>query len=188
MAMHLTMLIRAQTGHRYWAGAWLGLAALLGLIISSTVPASALDKPAGKVILTVTGEVSQKNSGEGAQFDRHMLSSLPQHTVRTETPWTDGLCAFEGPLLRDVLKETGASGGRLVAIAHNDYSINIPTHDAMDNDVILALRKDGAVLTLRERGPVWIIYPWSDHPALKAEDIYARAVWQLKAIRVEHAN
>ncbi|MFQ1877342.1 hypothetical protein ACK36J_07910 [Aeromonas veronii] len=37
-------------------------------------------------------------------------------------------------------------------------------------------------MTLRNKGPLWIIYPLSDHPELNKELYHSRMVWQLTAI------
>ena len=39
-------------------------------------------------------------------------------------------------------------------------------------------------LTVRQRGPLWVIYPWSDQPNLQNEVYYSRSIWQLKALEV----
>ncbi len=49
--------------------------------------AFALEPAKGKVILTITGKVAEKNSAEGAAFDLAMLEKLPQQTFSTKTPW-----------------------------------------------------------------------------------------------------
>ncbi len=140
--------------------------------------------PEGRVILIVGGEISNANVDDTMQFDRAMLEAFDLHTVVTETPWTDGDVTFEGVLLRDILDAVGATGNTIAAVALNDYTATIPASDADDYDVILAMRQNGARLTVRERGPLWVIYPWSDVPNIQNEVYYSRAIWQLKAIEV----
>jgi hypothetical protein len=73
------------------------------------------------VLLTLT-----EAGGRQVHFDRSRLRALPQHTVNTDTPWTDGVIAFSGPLARDVLAAAGMRGSAVVAVAINDYSVRIP--------------------------------------------------------------
>jgi hypothetical protein len=40
-------------------------------------------------------------------------------------------------------------------------------------------------MSVRENGPLWIIYPMSDHPELQAPIYNSRLVWQLTAIAIK---
>src|SRR5450631_2577997 len=48
--------------------------------------AFALDAPAGKVVLTITGKVGTPNAGAKADFDMAMIEKLPQHSFTMTTP------------------------------------------------------------------------------------------------------
>jgi hypothetical protein len=145
----------------------------------------ALDKPVGRAILTVSGEVSQTNAGKEAQFDAAMLDKLPQHKLTVETPWYKGAQTFEGPLLRDVANAVGIKGKKLYVVALNDYAAEIPMDDIKKYDVVLARKLNGKVLGVRDKGPLFIMYPFDKHPELRVKDIYNRCVWQVNRIRVE---
>lgn len=147
-----------------------------------------LPHPQGQVILTVSGAIGLTNGPGVADFDRAMLEGLPSHRLVSETPWTDGSSAFEGFLLADLLAAAGlradARGGRLRARALNDYEALIPLADLRKAEVLVAMKRDGRPMSLRDRGPLWILYPWSDNPGLRSEEFYARAVWQLRSLEV----
>jgi len=145
----------------------------------------ALPEPQGRIILTVSGNVSVTNHDGVAVFDRAMLKAMPQVTIRTTTPWLDGQSEFRGPLARDVLARAGARGERLVAHAINDYVVNIPRADVERFGVILALELNGKRMRIRDKGPLWIIYPWGEHTELQIGTYYERSVWQLKQLHVE---
>ena len=154
------------------------------VLVASSVNAGSLDAPQGRVILEVRGKISNTN-GEGvALFDRQMLESLPQETVATVTPWTDGQTTFTGPLARAVLKLVGAAGRQVEAVALNDYGVVIPTGDFEDYRVILAMLMNGKPMAVRDKGPLWVIYPWSEHPELQTDVVHGRSIWQLKAMNV----
>ncbi len=175
------------------AGAWNGLvllaralcaAAVLCALTVARAPASGLAEPRGEVILTITGKITHTNSRGAARLDLAMLESLGSERIRTRTPWTDGLALFEGVLMRKVLAAVGATGRSVLALAINDYQAEIPATDFDRHRVILAYRKNGRRLTIRDRGPLWIIYPWTDKKALRNELYYVRSVWQLKELVV----
>nr|WP_315183665.1 molybdopterin-dependent oxidoreductase [uncultured Albidiferax sp.] len=147
--------------------------------------ALALDKPAGKVVLTISGTVGQANSGTSAVFDMAMLEKLPQKTFTTQTPWYPKPVTFTGPLLRDVLAAAGAKGSKIVAVALNDYKTEIPFDDATKFDPIVAHLLDSKPMSIREKGPLFIVYPFDTSADLRTEMYYNRSAWQLSSLRVQ---
>ncbi len=143
-----------------------------------------LGTPKGTVILTISGNILHRNSPHGAEFDLAMLLALKQTVIRTDTPWTDGLNEFEGPLISDVITLLGASGESINAIALNGYKTSIPLADVMKNTMILALKKNNLLLSVRTKGPIWVIYPWTEKPILMNNVHYTRAIWQLRSIDI----
>lgn len=149
------------------------------LCLPWAVAAHDLPQPKGPVILTVTGDIGCTNSGKEAHFDRSMLEALGTVSIRTATLWTDGVQEFAGVTLRRLLDAVCASGTMIDAWAVNDYWAEIPVTDAVDDGPILAFAQNGLPLTLRDKGPIWIVYPYDTNPAYHSEVIYARSVWQL---------
>jgi len=118
-------------------------------------------------------------------FTMKTLKSLPQRTFVTQTPWYKAPVKFTGPLLRDVLAAAKVKGEVMSAIALDDYQAKIPFSDAVDYDVILAHQMDGKTLTAKDKGPLFVVYPFDSKSELQAVRFYERSIWQLKAIRVE---
>jgi len=113
-----------------------------------------------------------------------MLASLPQHSFTTRTPWYPGPRKFTGPLLRDVLAAAGAQGKTVEAIAINDYKVSIPVEDTQRHPVLLARLMDDQPMALRDKGPLFIIYPFDADAQLRSSIYYSRSAWQLKALAV----
>ena len=153
-------------------------------LLSSALPARALDKPTGPVVLTVSGRVRQVNEGGSAHFDMGMLEAMPQQTLVTRTPWFAQARRFTGPLLRDVLGRSGANGSMLRLIALNDYRVDMPMDDAQRHDVVLARLIDDKPMTVRDKGPLFVIYPFDSRPELRSAVYYSRSAWQLRTIEV----
>jgi hypothetical protein len=143
------------------------------------------DQVAGPVVLKINGKIGVKNTAGGAVFDDALLDELPQKSFVTETPWTKGRVKFTGPLLSDVLKAVNASGTNIKAIALNDYKVNIPVEDASKYGVILARQMDGKMLAIRDKGPLFVMYPFEQFPELKTSVYFSRCIWQLQSIFVE---
>ena len=131
----------------------------------------------------MSGLISTRNVGEKAVFDVAMLEALGGAKTITSTAWTDGQPTFEGVLLSKLMERVGASGATAVAIALNDYKVEIPVADFRQFPVILAYKMDGEFLKIRDKGPLWIIYPQDDFPALKTKQTQAKWVWQVKEIK-----
>lgn len=163
------------------------LAMLVMTMVSSSVLAkdAALPLPEGPVILTIEGAIERTNRDGVAEFDRAMLKKIGMHSLETTTPWSDGVQHYEGPLMRDLLAAVGASGSELKVTALNDYSAPALVSDYHESDVILALKENGAYMRVRDKGPLFIVYPYDSDPQLHNELIYSRSVWQIKSIRVE---
>ncbi|WP_246659313.1 molybdopterin-dependent oxidoreductase [Rhizobium sp. FY34] len=159
----------------------LGLLSSVWLLASS---AFALDAPKGPVVLTVKGALTHANVGDTAQFDLAMLEALAGRTAKVKTPWTDGEPSFSGPLLRSVLDAAGANGETLLVKALNDYFAAVPASDARLLDTILATRLNGKPMSVRDKGPLFLIYPFDLDPALYNEKYFSRSVWQIKEIEV----
>lgn len=147
--------------------------------------AQALEAPVGDVVLTLTGQLRSPNAGTEAHFDMAMLERLPQASFSTRTPWYAQARRFTGPLLRDVLRAAGAHGKLLRARALNDYRVDIPFQDAQRYDIIVARLLDGAPMPVRDRGPLFVIYPFDAQSELRNAIYYSRSAWQLRSIEVQ---
>lgn len=151
-----------------------------------TLSAHALEPAQDRILLRVSGAITHTNTTHGvAEFDRTMLQALPQRDTITHTPWYDDVSTFSGPLIRALLEQVGASGKTLRVIALNDYEVTVPVQDFYDYDVILAMSRNGRAISVREHGPLFIIYPFDEHTDLMNENILARSAWQIKHIIVE---
>jgi hypothetical protein len=147
------------------------------------VPAAAgLTTPAGRVILEASGRIKNTNQGEVAAFERAMLESLGVEKLVTDTPWSEGPVEFEGIPGDRLLEALGAESGTVLATALNDYSVEIPVADFNDNGLFFALKMNGKTLRVRDKGPIWVLYPFSDRPEINSDLFYNRSIWQLKQL------
>jgi hypothetical protein len=136
------------------------------------------------VVLQITGAIANTNDGKAADFDMGMLGGLTSRSITTTTPWYDGRKTFAGPLGSAILNSVGASGTMLRVTAINDYVTEIPVSDFKDYPVILATSLDGQPMSVRDKGPIFVIYPFDQSPQLNNETYYGRSAWQVKSIEV----
>lgn len=160
------------------------VAAFVAALVASAGGALALDAPTGRVVLTVTGAIAETNAPGAAEFDMAMLAALAQRTTVTTTPWTTGEVSFAGPLGSALLDAVGATGATLKVTALNDYSAEVPAADLREHPVILATTLDGKPMSVREKGPLFLIYPFAEEPDLYNETYFNRSVWQIARIEV----
>ena len=149
-----------------------------------TTGATALDAPTGAVVLTISGALSLPNRDGRAEFDMPMLERLPQRSIQAETPWYSAARNFSGPLLRDVLAAAGAKGKTLRLVALNDYRVEMPFDDAQRYDVVLARQLDRKPMSVREKGPLFVMYPFDSQPQLRNAVYFSRCIWQLRSIEL----
>lgn len=160
---------------------------VLAATIGTMVPAWAqepLPLPTGPVILSVSGTIAVTNNGDSADFDREMLYALGLGDLETTTAWTDGVQSFRGVTLQKVLERVGAEGTTVTATALNDFVTSFPFSDAQQYGVLLAAFMNGEEMPVRDRGPLWIVYPRDDFPELQQPEYNDRWAWQLRSLEI----
>lgn len=149
----------------------------------------ALPAPTGKVVLDVSGNLAVTNTPGGtAIFDRAMLAAMPRSTIETSTPWTDGIQRFDGVSLAVLIQRLGIDARTVSARALNDYSYTFDVADAVTRGAIIADTNNGKPMSVRERGPLWIVFPLdalSELDGAGRHEIQSRMVWQLKQLTFE---
>lgn len=149
--------------------------ALVGLLLAVAGANRAVAEP----ILTIEG------LGEPRSFDLAALEALGAQTITTTTIWTEGEQTFTGVPLKTLVEALGVTKGMLLASAVNDYTIEFPVSEALQEGPLVAYRLNGETMSVRDKGPLWIVYPYSSGPEFQTEVVYARSIWQLVRIEVQ---
>lgn len=157
---------------------------LAGMVVTGA-SADGLSAPEGSVLLTVEGAIKVSNQDGVAAFDLVQLESVvPQGVIEEANPWEDGTPRFTGPVLSELLHLIGAEGSVLEMVALNDYRVEVPLSDAASAPIILATRRNGEAMSVRDRGPIWLIYPAETANTLGQDVMESRMIWQLERIIV----
>lgn len=162
-----------------------GLVALLVVLNFTFATAQTLPVPEGAVLLTVDGDITVTNTAGAALFDREMLEEIGLSSMRTSTIWTQGVVHFEGVMLHEILERLGVKAGTLTLHAANEYSTQIAVADIKPDAPLIAFRRDGKNMSLREKGPLWVMFPFDTHPEYRSDIAYSLSVWQLVRITVK---
>lgn len=158
--------------------------AMITMICATALNAQDAASSQKEVLLTVSGAVDAAGA-EVLTFDREALMAMPATTIETSTIWTEGVHSFTGVALSDLTDLLGVDGGTILATAINDYTVEIPVTDAVAGGPIIAYLMDGAEMSVRDKGPLWVIYPYDSNSNYRSEVIYARSIWQLDRIMVD---
>lgn len=158
---------------------------IISFMVALNATAAPLPQPEGPDILSITGNIQNTQDGKTARLDLAQLEALKSNTFTLQTRWSDSIHSYHGPLLSAVLDYVGAKGNHFRLTALNDYSIEFE-RDYMDKyEPILALSEDGKRLSVREKGPLWLILPHHKFPELNGERDTGRMIWQLTQIEIE---
>ena len=131
------------------------------------------------VVLTISGNVT---NGEPVDFTLTELEALGTKTITTASPWEEEAITYEGVPLAALMQAVGATGSTATITALNKYRTEVPVSDFTDHGVILASRNNGERMSISNKGPLFVIYPFDDKPELDTEVYHSRSAWQVRSI------
>jgi hypothetical protein len=73
----------------------------------------------------------------------------------------------------------------VVAEALNGYAVEIPVADLDDKAPIVAYFINGESFSRRDKGPLWVVFPYDSDEKYKSEVNYAYSIWQLQRLTVK---
>lgn len=152
----------------------------LAVIVATPGSAGTTDTTA-TTVLEVTGG---QETGQTFLLSVQDLRDIAVQDIVTSTIWTEGVHEFTGVPLHALLQHLEVSGSTIQAVALNDYAVSIPLSDARTGGPIVAFAIDGQPIPRREKGPLWIIYPFDQSPEYRTETVYSRSIWQLNRLNI----
>ena len=153
---------------------WALAAALVAL-----APATGPGQAAAVAELTVVGPEGERVYGMAE------LHELGTAEITTSTPWTEGVETFTGVPLARILGDEVPTGGTLRLIALNDYESVMPVAEVEASAPVVAFWRNGTPMSIRDKGPFWIVFPFDSGEQYNTEQVYSRSVWQLVRIVIE---
>lgn len=150
--------------------------AVLSVVVALTIAAGSFSPSTAKAETLLTVETSDNKS---ITFTREDLSALPRVSFKTSTIWTEGVKEFSGVPLKTILSNAGITTGAVRAVAVNDYIVEIPVDSLEDEYPILADQIDGKSFSRREKGPLWVVFPYDKAASYRTEENFGRSIWQL---------
>jgi hypothetical protein len=184
VAVSVTVIISILDNIMFSRSSWTILGSFLALCIGTIAMAEDLQVLTGPAILTISGDLELEDGCDTFVFDRASLMALPATTFETSTVWTDGVHSFTGVSLQTLALEMGMSDGQFLATAINDYTVEIPISDTVEGGPIIAYLIDGEEMSIRDKGPLWVIYPYDHAADFRSEVVYSRSIWQLDRLEI----
>lgn len=146
-----------------------------------------IPKPVGKVVLVVKGATAKSNYKGAVAFDKEALEKLGLVKYPNKNRWFKKEVVFEGVLLSALLDVVGVPKGAttLKLKALDGYAAYVPISDGNKWPVMLALKMDGKYMSVRGKGPIWMVYPTHLDPELGGVAHEAKWVWQISEISIQ---
>lgn len=127
-------------------------------------------------------ELTIKSNDTAHHLSQEQLKALTQETLTTITPWTDSPQVYSGINLRSLMEHYQIQATKAKAKALNDYQVEVDLQQAIAAGAFIASHQDGKPMKLRNKGPFWIVFPWSDKPNLMDRKYQDWSIWQLNEL------
>jgi hypothetical protein len=102
-----------------------------------------------------------------------------EHTMKNV--WVNKTVTYTGVKLSTIIQKYNITSEWLKMTAINDYSIKVPIIDA-EKGAFIAYLADGKPMKIRDKGPLWVLYPFGENEELEIDTYHNRSIWQLKLI------
>lgn len=149
-------------------------------------PGDAIPAPAGEVILTVTGKIGAKNSGDALLLDMNTLEKFGLVQYVLSDPWLKEKVTYKGVLMSDFLEiiqaDPGAESVHLVAL--DNYEVDISLREIRKWPVLLATQANGKYMSVQENGPTRIIFPFDQFPDIDQVTYKNLMIWNIASMEV----
>ena len=143
----------------------------------------ALPSPKADAIVTISGKIGTKNSGDKILMDMPTIESVGLVDYKVTDPFEKKPTVFRGVLMSDLLDlwKVDKDATQLEMVALNDYKIAVPISDLRKYPVIFAVQQDGSYMDVAKRGPAMLVYPYDNFQfeRPKYDDYW---IWQIKSI------
>lgn len=110
------------------------------------------------------------------------IEAMGPASMTTTTPWHDVPTRFDGVLAASLVDKLAPGAKILEMTALNDYRVVVEVSDLRRYSAMIVTRVGGEPMKVRDRGPLWLLYPFDRYEEVRTPDYVARMIWQLKEI------
>ncbi|EFO29109.1 oxidoreductase molybdopterin binding subunit [Roseibium sp. TrichSKD4] len=154
------------------------LFAALAILVLQT--AQATPAKASEPLFTLT-----PNSGTSVGVTDSDLTEIGSTEIKTHLVGeSEDIATVRGVLFSKLLDHFNVSADRMLVTGLDGYSAEIPVEELQNYPVLIAIEINGDRLSVRSKGPSWVVYPFTDYPEIHDQLREARSVWQIADISV----
>jgi hypothetical protein len=128
--------------------------------------------------------IKGKIRGGDVSLDQEQLAAIGKEQIETRTPWTEGIVRFSGVPFKTLAASLGFEGDEVVLRALNDYSVRTTVATLVQKEALVAFEISGHVIPIRQKGPYWVVFPWSQRDDLDEPSTHSLSVWQLQSVDI----
>ena len=141
-----------------------------------------IGKPDGEVVLTVSGDIGERNNGKRLDLDLASLEKMRRVRLEAAEPFLKRRVMFEGVLLSDLLAVAGVpeSASKVSLTALDDYKVDFKVADVRSSQMLLATKADGKHMPVDRSGPIRIVFPDSSSLG-RNPDLW---IWSVSSMKV----
>jgi hypothetical protein len=148
---------------------------MLGIVVAMVGMFSVSAHAGGSVTFT-------KPNGDAVKVSMEQLMEMPATEFYTSTPWTNGVQKFQGVSFALLIDKFGLNANQVRVAALNDYNVIVPTNVLREDGAILAYQLNDAEMSVREKGPFWVVFPYDKDARLQTDTYWSYSVWQVKSV------
>lgn len=105
--------------------------------------------------------------------------------IETHTPWHDDQALYKGMLVASFLKLIHAEKSKkILMIAINGYIVESELEGVVNAGAMIAWTMNGAAISIHNKGPITIVFPWSNDASLRKDVFTSLSVWHLSEIHL----
>ncbi|PWH12033.1 MAG: hypothetical protein DDG60_15220 [Anaerolineae bacterium] len=153
---------------------------------SAFQPGDAIPAPVGEVILTVTGKIGAKNSGDALLLDMNTLEKFGLVQYVLNDPWLKEKVTYKGVLMSDFLKiiQADPDAESVHFVALDNYEVDITLQEIRKWPILLATQSNGKYMSVQENGPTRIIFPFDQFPEIDQVTYRDLMIWNIASMEV----
>ena len=148
-------------------------------------PGDSVPAPSGEVILSLQGAIGQSNVDGRLDFDMTTLEQIGLIEFSVDDPHIGKRITYQGVPISALLAvaQVSNSAAEIDARALNDYEATLQIQAIKDWPVIIATKRDGERMSIVDKGPLEIVFPYGIYP-INPDEFNNLWVWQLRALEI----
>lgn len=105
--------------------------------------------------------------------------------ISTSTPWHDDIAKYTGILIQNFLDQYEDGEFSEISIsAMNGYTVDSDIRTFVNAGAMLVWLMNDAPISVHNKGPIVVIFPWSQNGSLREDIFTSLAVWHVNSIHI----